>query len=120
MSTPTFTLEALLDLAQHEARVSYENGYRDGLAAADQHHATEWAEQRADDLDTVTHAQAVASLLGAAEAFYSRNFTALGIDPVTADSDTLRQAAEFLRWQEAERVREYVAAVSGSREVVAC
>lgn len=105
----TFSLKELLDLAEAEGRARYAEGYRAGLAAADEARAAEWAEEQAETLDAEAHAAAVAVVAGLADAPLSRSFASLNIDPVTADSDTLRQAAGFMRYREAERVRAHVA-----------
>lgn len=104
----TFSLKEMLDLAEAEGRARYVEGYRAGLVAADEARAAEWAEEQAETLDAEAHAAAVAVVAGLADVPLSRSFAALNVDPVTADSDTLRQAAAFMRHREAERVRSHI------------
>lgn len=103
-----FTLRQLLDLAEAEGRARYAEGYRAGLAAGEQHQATEWAEMVADALDEQTHAAARAVVAGLVDAPVSRTFASIGVDPTTADAETLRQAAAFWRHCETQRVRSHV------------
>lgn len=104
-----FTLRQLLDLAEAEGRARYAEGYRAGLEAGEQHQAAEWAELTADALEEQTHAAARAVVAGLVGAPLSRTFASIGVDPVTADAETLRQAAAFWRHAETQRVRSHVA-----------
>lgn len=104
-----FTLEQLLDLADAEGRTRYAEGYRAGLQAGEQHQAAEWAELTADALDEQTHAAARAAVAGILGSPVSRTFASIGVDPTTADAETLRQAAAFWRHCETQRVRSHVA-----------
>lgn len=100
-----FTLHQLLDLAEAEGRARYAEGYRAGLEAGEQHQAAEWAELTANALDEQTHAAARAVVAGLVGSPVSRAFASIGVDPVTADGEVLRQAAAFWRHCEAQRVR---------------
>ena len=104
-----FTLKQMLDLAEAEGRARYAEGYRAGLEAGEQHQAAEWAELTADALEEQTHAAARAVVAGLIGAPVSRTFASIGVDPVTADAETLRQVASFWRDQETQRVRAHVA-----------
>ena len=103
-----FTLRQLLDLAEAEGRARYAEGYRAGLEAGEQHQAAEWAELTADALDEQTHAAARAVVAGLVGSPISRTFASIGVDPVTADAETLRQAAAFWRHAETQRVRSHI------------
>lgn len=100
-----FTLRQLLDLAEAEGRVRYAEGYHAGLEAGEQHQAAEWAELTADALEEQTHDAARAVVAGLVGSPVSRTFASIGVDPVTADAETLRQAAAFWRHCETQRVR---------------
>lgn len=100
-----FTLEQLLDFAEAEGRARYAEGYRAGLEAGEQHQASEWAELTADALDEQTHAAARAVVAGLVGSPVSRAFASIGVDPVTADGEVLRQVAAFWRHCETQRVR---------------
>lgn len=103
-----YSLKELLDLAEAEGRARYAEGYRAGLEAGEQHQAAEWAELTADALDEQTHAAARAVVAGLIGAPVSRTFASVGVDPVTADTATLRQVASFWRHCETERVRSHI------------
>lgn len=103
-----FTLKQMLDLAEAEGRARYTEGYRAGLEAGEQHQAAEWAELTADALDEQTHAAARAVVAGLVGSPISRTFASIGVDPVTADAETLRQAAAFWRHAETQRVRSHI------------
>lgn len=101
----TYTLEDLVLLAGAEGRARYAEGYRAGLEAGEQHQAAEWAELTAVALDEQTHAAARAAVASHVGSPLSHTFARIGVDPVTADAETLRQAAAFWRHCEAQRVR---------------
>ena len=89
-----FSLKQLLDIAEAEGRVKYEEGFRAGLVAADEANARTHEDDAAAAVERELHERAVyitAGLTGHADPSW------LGLDPVTATTDELNQAAEDRR-----------------------
>lgn len=89
-----FSLEQLLDMAEAEGRVKYAEGFRAGLAAADEANARTHEADAAAAVERELHERAVyitAGLTGHTDPSW------LDLDPVTATSDELNQAAEDRR-----------------------
>ncbi len=89
-----FTLEQVLDLAEAEGRVKFAEGFRAGLAAADEANARTHEDDAAAAVERELHERAVyitAGLTGHADPSW------LDLDPVTATSDELTQAAAARR-----------------------
>ena len=89
-----FTLQQLLDLAEAEGRVKYEEGFRAGLAAAEEASARTYERDVAAAVERELHERAVyvtAGLSGNTDPSW------LGLDPITATSDELTKAAEDRR-----------------------
>lgn len=89
-----FSLKQLLDIAEAEGRVKYEEGFRAGLAAADEANARRHEEDAAAAVELELHERAVyitAELTGHTDPSWR------GLDPVTATTDELNQAAEDRR-----------------------
>lgn len=89
-----FSLQQVLDLAEAEGRVKYAEGYRAGLAAADEANARTHEADAAAAVERELHERAVlvmAGLTGHTDPSW------LGLDPVTATSDELTKAAQDRR-----------------------
>lgn len=89
-----FSLKQLLDIAEAEGRVKYGEGFRAGLAAADEANARRHEEDAAAAVELELHERAVyitAGLTGHTDPSW------LGLDPVTATTDELTQAAAARR-----------------------
>lgn len=89
-----FSLQQVLDLAEAEGRVKYAEGYRAGLAAADEANARRHEEDAAAAVERELHERAVyvtAGLTGHTDPSWR------GLDPVTATSDELTKAAQDRR-----------------------
>lgn len=88
------TLQQLLDIAEAEGRVKYAEGFRAGLAAADEANARTHERDAAAAVERELHERAVyvtAGLTGRTDPSWR------GLDPVTATSDELTKAAQDRR-----------------------
>lgn len=104
MNAPMFSIAQLLDIAEAEGRVKYEEGFRAGLAAAEEHHAATLEQDAAEAVDAELHARAVAVMAGLS-GHQARSWQVLGIDPVTATPEQLADVAAFRREYGIERFR---------------
>ncbi|WP_074041025.1 hypothetical protein [Dermacoccus nishinomiyaensis] len=90
----TFSLQQLLDIAEAEGRVKYDEGFRAGLAAAEEANARTHEADAAAAVERELHERAVyvtAGLTGNTDPSWR------GLNPVTATTDELNQAAEDRR-----------------------
>ena len=89
-----FTLKQVLDIAEAEGRVKYAEGFRAGLAAADEANARKHEDDAAAAVERELHERAVyitAGLTGHTDPSWR------GLNPVTATTDELAKAAEDRR-----------------------
>ncbi|MCG7429833.1 hypothetical protein [Dermacoccus nishinomiyaensis] len=89
-----FSLKQVLDLAEAEGRVKYAEGFRAGLAAADEANARRHEEDAAAAVERELHERAVyvtAGLSGNTDPSWR------GLNPVTATSDELTKSAQDRR-----------------------
>ena len=89
-----FSLQQVLDMAEAEGRVKYAEGYRAGLAAADEANARTHERDVAAAVERELHERAVyvtAGVPGHTDPSWR------GLDPVTATTDELNQAAQDRR-----------------------
>ena len=90
----TFSLQQLLDIAEAEGRVKYDEGFRAGLAAAEEANARTHEADAAAAVERELHERAAyitAGLTGITDPSW------LDLDPVAATSDELTKAAQDRR-----------------------
>lgn len=104
----SFTLDEVQTIAQAVGLTKWHEGYLAGMEAAADDYAAQWAEQAADAAEVAAHAAAVDVLHDMAGSPVAESWRRLGIDPVTASPDELRQAAAFLRYSNQQRVRAHL------------